>query len=166
MRRYENLRITFYIDEDDCGDLDERNSTSGFVFLLLDGVISWLSKKQSCTALYTMKSKFASFASATQKFVWLNNLQDQLLSRRSPTKETLVYSDNQVAISVTKDPKYCNKLKHINIKYNYVRDIVRHNVMCLEYLSTKEMVVDPFIKPLKTKSFMRHVRSLRLCRLS
>jgi Reverse transcriptase (RNA-dependent DNA polymerase) len=44
----ENLQLMGYADADWGGDLDEGKSTSGYVFLLNNGVISWSSKKQSC----------------------------------------------------------------------------------------------------------------------
>ena len=34
-----------YTDSDYAGDLDDRKSTSSYVFLLSSGVVSWLSKK-------------------------------------------------------------------------------------------------------------------------
>ena len=46
------------------GDLDERESISGFVFLLNDDPISWSRKKQSCIALSTMEAEFVAFSSA------------------------------------------------------------------------------------------------------
>ena len=35
-----------------------------------------------------------------------------------------IYCDNQVAISFFKDAKYHSKSKHINTKYNFIRDIL------------------------------------------
>ncbi|XP_070032592.1 secreted RxLR effector protein 161-like [Nicotiana tomentosiformis] len=62
-----DLRLVGYGDADHEGDLDERKSTSGYVFLLSDGAISWSSKKQSCVSLSTMESEYVALASATQK---------------------------------------------------------------------------------------------------
>jgi hypothetical protein len=53
------------------GDLDERKSTSGYVFLLNNGVISWSSKKHSCISLSIMETEFVAFSAAVQKAVWL-----------------------------------------------------------------------------------------------
>ena len=51
-----------YTDADWGGDLDERKSTSWYVFLLNNGAISWSSKKQSYIALSTMEAKFMAFS--------------------------------------------------------------------------------------------------------
>ena len=56
---YQNgdLRLTGYTDTDWGGDLDESRSTSGYVFTLGGGAISWCSKKQDCIALSTIEKK-------------------------------------------------------------------------------------------------------------
>ena len=53
-----NLNLVGYKDVDWGGDLDERISTLGYLFLLNGGVISWSNKKQSCIALSTIEAKF------------------------------------------------------------------------------------------------------------
>ena len=47
------LDILGFVDADCVGDLDQRRSTSGYVFNLFGGVVSWMSKKQSVVALST-----------------------------------------------------------------------------------------------------------------
>ena len=69
--RGKDLQLQGYTDADWGGDLDERRSTSGYVFLLAHGAISWSSKKQSCIALSTMEAEFVAFCSAAQEGVWL-----------------------------------------------------------------------------------------------
>ena len=50
-----HLQLKGYTNVDWGGDLNEKKSTSGFTFLLNNGAISWISKKQSCIALSTME---------------------------------------------------------------------------------------------------------------
>ena len=64
-----DLRLEGYSDADWGGDLDERKSTSGFVFLLNNGVISWSSKKQTCIALSTMEAEFVALSAVVQEGV-------------------------------------------------------------------------------------------------
>ena len=61
-----NLNLVDYSDADLVGDLDQRKSTLGYVFLLNGGVISWSSKKQSCIALSTMEAEFIACSVAMQ----------------------------------------------------------------------------------------------------
>ena len=50
------LDIRGFVDADWAGDLDQRRSTSGYVFNLFEGVVSWMSKKQFVVALSTTKA--------------------------------------------------------------------------------------------------------------
>ena len=113
-----------YIDADWDGDLDERKSTSGFVFTLNNGVISWSSKKQSCITLSTMEAEFIACSAMMQEVVWLKRFLLHLGVSVLVDGPIHLCCDNQVAITHTKDSGYHNRIKHIDIKYNFVRDIV------------------------------------------
>ena len=59
-------------DSDNTGDLDDRKSTSGYLFKLAGAAISWRSKKQSTVALSTAEAEYVALSSATQEALWLN----------------------------------------------------------------------------------------------
>ena len=50
------LDIRRFVDADWVGDLDQRISTSGYMFSLFRGAVSWMSKRQSVVALSTTKA--------------------------------------------------------------------------------------------------------------
>ncbi|XP_048232904.1 secreted RxLR effector protein 161-like [Ricinus communis] len=52
-----------YSDSDYAGDLEDRKSTSGYIFLLSSGAISWSSKKQPVVSLSTTEAEFIAAAS-------------------------------------------------------------------------------------------------------
>ena len=54
-----------YSDADWAGDVDDRHSTSGNVFLLAKGAVSWLSKKQATVALSTAEAEYVALSAAT-----------------------------------------------------------------------------------------------------
>ena len=57
------------------------------------------------------------------------------------------------------------KTKHIQIRYHFFREMIMQNEVVLKHIPTNEMVVDPFTKPIARDAFVRHVRSLGLCRM-
>ncbi|XP_059274719.1 secreted RxLR effector protein 161-like [Lycium ferocissimum] len=132
-----DMLLVGHRDADHGRDLDERKSTSGYVFLLSDGAISWSSNKQSCISLSTMEAEYVALASAAQKTVWLKRFLEHLLDITEDAEPLLVYCDSEAAISSTKDPKFHCKTKHIDIKYNYARDMVKRKVVNMKYVSTK-----------------------------
>ena len=56
--------------------------------------------------------------------------------------------NNQVAIAYTKDLKYHCKTKHIDTKYNFVKDMVACKEVNKKHISTHEMVINPLTKPI------------------
>ena len=62
-----NGELMAYTDSDYAGDVDDKKSTSGYVFLLNEGAVSWSFKKQSVVALSTIEAKFV--AAATCAYV-------------------------------------------------------------------------------------------------
>ena len=160
-----DLRLIGYTDADWGGDLDERKSTSGYAFLLSKGAISWSSKKQTCIALSTMEAEFVACSAAVQEAVWLKRFLEDLDVSKGMGKPVTVYCDSQAAIAYTKDSKYHSKSKHIETKYNFVRDIISKKEVMIQYISTREMVADPLTKAMTRDVYESHAKSLGLRRL-
>ena len=57
-RYIDQLKVIGYLDSDFAGCVDIRKSTSGYIFLLSGGAISWRSTKQKLVASSTMEAKF------------------------------------------------------------------------------------------------------------
>ena len=69
------------------------------------------------------------------------------------------------ALAYAKDLKYHGKSKHIQIRYHFIRDMITQKEVVLKHIPTNEMVADPFTKPIARDAFVKHVRSLVLCRI-
>nr|GEV88525.1 zinc finger, CCHC-type [Tanacetum cinerariifolium] len=68
------LVLKGYTDASWISKTKDNSSTSGWVFLLGGGVISWVSKKQTCITGSTMKSEFMALAAIGKEAEWLKNL--------------------------------------------------------------------------------------------
>ena len=66
--------------------------------------------------------------------------------KEDTSNPVLVNYDSQAVIAFTKDFKYHSKTKHIDIKYNFVRDMDVQKEVSIQYISTHKMVADPFTK--------------------
>ena len=58
----------------------------------------------------------------------------------------ILYCDNTSAINISKNPLMHTKTKHIAIKYHYLRELVQDKEVKMEYVNTKEKIVDIFTK--------------------
>lgn len=81
-----------FADADFAGDLDDRRSTSGFVFLCGTASISWCSKKQGSVSLSTTEAEYKASAHAAQECIWLRRLFEDLhmpIDNRFPFMEII-----------------------------------------------------------------------------
>jgi len=70
--------LVAYMDSDFNGDLNDRTSILGFVFLLSSGVISWSSKKQSVVTLSTTEIEYIAARYSVCQYIWLRRMLKQL----------------------------------------------------------------------------------------
>ncbi|KAJ8766604.1 hypothetical protein K2173_001124 [Erythroxylum novogranatense] len=69
-----NFRLIGFTDSDWAGSIDDRKSTSGFMFNIGSGAISWSSKKQKVVALSTSEAEYIATTSSACQVVWLRRL--------------------------------------------------------------------------------------------
>ncbi|MCI15964.1 copia-type polyprotein [Trifolium medium] len=77
-KRNESMKLVGWSDSDYAGDLDDRKSTSGYVFMLGSSSISWSSKKQAIVTLSTTEAEFVAAASCACQDIWLRRILEQL----------------------------------------------------------------------------------------
>jgi len=149
-----------YTDADWGGDLDESRSTSGYVFTLGEGAISWCSKKQDCIALSTMEAEYVACCLATQEAIWLRSFLQDLNLTPGINDPVELLCDNTAAIKFAKDPKFHRKANHIKRRYHFVRNAIKEKEVAIKYISTSRMIADPLTKPIPKYAFKAHVMSL------
>ena len=146
-----------YSDADWAGDVDDRHSTSGNVFLLAKGAVSRLSKKQATVALSTAEAEYVALSAATQEAIWLRRLLTDEGKRLA--EPVVINEDNQGAI-MAKNPVGHARTKHIDIRYHFVREGVQDGAIILKYVATDEMIADILTKPLPKHPFEKLVIQL------
>ena len=69
----DDLKLCGYFDAYWASDLDKRKSTTGYVYTLGGGAISWGSKKQTSTPVSTVEAEYIACSTAIQEAVWLRS---------------------------------------------------------------------------------------------
>ena len=141
-----------YSDADWAGDIETRRSTSGYVFLLNEGCISWRSKKQRTVALSSTEAEYMALSEAIQEAVWLKAFMSELGEEVSDGALP-VFEDNQGAIALAKNPEFHKRTKHIDIRYHFVREKVEEGQVVLKYCHTKDMLAEIMTKPITVAQF-------------
>ena len=144
-------RCKAYSDADWAGDKDDRKSTSGYLFQIASGPVSWRSKKQDTVALSTAEAEYVALSSATQECVWMRQLTSELGD--PPEGPTTILEDNQVSIAMARNPQFHGRAKHIDTKHHFVREQVSNGTIKLKYCPTHEMVADMLTKGLGQQRF-------------
>lgn len=144
-------RIEVFCDADWAGDLDDRKSTTGIVVKLNGCPIVWLSKKQSIVALSTAEAEYIAIAMAVQEVIWINQYLSELNLKDSETP--IIRSDNQAAIQIASNDTLHNRSKHIDIRYHFIRQIVREGGVIITYVGTKQQEADINTKGLSVSTF-------------
>ena len=112
-----------------------------------------------------MEAEYVACSLAIQEAVWLRRFLQDIAVVKTNFEPVTLYCDRMATLAYAKDSKYHGKAKHIQIRYHFVRDMITQNEVVLKHIPTNEMVVDPFTKPIARDAFMKHVRSLGLCRM-
>ena len=76
-----------------------------------------------------------------------------------------IFYDNTSAISISKNPVMHFTTKHIPIKFHFLRERVSNNTINLEYVGTRNQIVDIFTKPLPKMQFESIGDQLGVCPL-
>jgi hypothetical protein len=56
-------------------------------------------------------------------------------------------------VKLFENPMFHDRLKHVEIKYHYIRDMVQRKAIHVQYLPTHEQIADIFTKPLAKMKF-------------
>jgi len=123
----QSLDIHGFVDADWARDLDQRRSTSGYVFNLFGGVVSWMSKKQSVVALSTKEVEYMAATHARKEEVWLQRLCSSMGLVQGDIRK---HCDSQSEIFLAKNDAYHSMTKNIDVEYQFVRDMIEDKRCC------------------------------------
>ncbi|KAE8736454.1 PLAC8 family protein [Hibiscus syriacus] len=125
-KKGEDYKLVGYCDADYAGDHDTRRSTTGYVFKLGSGTISWCSKRQPKL---------------------MNNLHQPVDYAIS------LYCDNQSAIRLAENHVFHARTKHVEVHYHFVREKVLQEEIEMRQIKTDEQIADLFTKSLSVGKF-------------
>lgn len=147
-----NVQLEGYTDADWAGDQGDRKSTSGYVMKVFGNTVSWCSNKQQCVSLSSTESEYIALAKGIAEGCWIKNLLREI---GIDCKSFNINIDNQSAIHVAKNPEYHKRLKHIDIKYHFVRQQVEDKIVCLKYVPSGDQLADICTKGLSRVVFVK-----------
>ncbi|RVW85181.1 Retrovirus-related Pol polyprotein from transposon TNT 1-94 [Vitis vinifera] len=155
-RRLDQLELIGYSDSDFAGCQDSRRSTSGYIYLLAGGAISWRSAKQTLVTSSTMEAEFVACYEASNQGIWLRNFVTGLRVLDGIERPLKIFCVNKSAVLYSNNNRSSTKSKYIDIKFLVVKEKVQSGQISIEHIGTNSMIADPLTKGLPPKVFHEH----------
>ena len=143
-----------YSDSNWATDEDDSRSISGHIFIL-NGPITWSSKKQPTVSRSTMEAEYRELSNASRTAIWIQNILSEL-QLPVPTPIT-IYGDNQAANTLAAEIKFHAKAKHFRVDFHAVREHITDKTIVVKYCPSAENGADLLTKPLPRSTHMRLV---------
>ena len=155
------LHLVGYSDSDYANCPDTSRSIGGYCFSLGSGMISWGSRKQRTVADSSCYAEYIALHDASHEAVFLRELLDGL--DLLPSYPTPIHCDNDAASILSEDHLWHPRVKHIRVKYHYIRELVSDGEVKATRISSSDNIADILTKPLARADYLRLRSHLGLC---
>jgi hypothetical protein len=118
------FELAGYVDNDCCGDIDDRKNTSGYTFYMGGTTFTWLSKKQPIVTLSTYEGEYIAASLGVSHIIWLRRLLQELKCPQLESTEIRV--DNKSAIELAKNPAHHERSKYIDVRFHSIREHIKN----------------------------------------
>nr|GEX46121.1 hypothetical protein [Tanacetum cinerariifolium]GEX46692.1 hypothetical protein [Tanacetum cinerariifolium] len=115
------FELTAFLDADHVGCLDTCKSTSGEMQFLGDKLVSWIPKKQDCTAMSLVEAEYMALSTSCAQVMWMRT---QLKDYGFNYNKILLYCDSRSAIAISCNPVQHSRTKHIYTLYHFIKEQV------------------------------------------
>jgi hypothetical protein len=135
--------VTFTDPDHANGDKDGGKSTGGYMVCMGGAAVSWRSKLQPIVTLSTTEAEYVAAVEAGKEMKWMRNLMKEFGSPLNAASPLLC--NNQSAISVAKNPVHYGRMKHLDLRFYWLRDEVEKGSIAVYYVPN---AVDLLTQPL------------------
>jgi len=132
---------------------EHQHSMLGYVFMIDGGAVSWSSKKQPVIALLTTEAEYIMTTHAAKEALWLRTFIAEIT--RPLTCPIILYCNNQLAISVSKNDQFHTRTKHID-------DVTENGLLTAHYFPIAENAANAFMKALPGPKVIHFVSLMSL----
>ena len=107
-----------------------------------------------------MEAEYMVLTRAMKQILWMHAAMDEV--GYPQPKPAILYNDNSGAVLLTQNTKNNTKVKHINIRYHYIRERVEEGEIEVRHVASANNLADMFTKQLPRVAFQKHCAALRL----
>nr|GEU80598.1 integrase, catalytic region, zinc finger, CCHC-type, peptidase aspartic, catalytic [Tanacetum cinerariifolium] len=136
-------------------ELSKFLTTKGFT--KGDKLVSWMSKKQNCTAMSSAEAEYVALSASFAQVMWMRT---QLQDYGFNYNKILLYCDSQSAIAISCNPVQHSRTKHIDTRYHFIKEQIENGIIELYFVRTEYQLADMFTKALPGDKFKYLVRRI------
>lgn len=151
-----------YTDANWISDTQDSKSTSGYVFTIGGGAVSWKSSRQTCIARSTMESEFIALDKAGEEAEWLRNFLEDIPCWNKPVPAVTIHCDSTSAIARAQNSMYNGKSRHIRRRHNTIRQLISNGIISIDHVRSKENLADPLTKGINRDQMYKLLRGMGL----
>ena len=149
MINLDNL-VVGYVDSDYAGDLDKRQSTTGYLFTMAGEPVCLHSTLQSTVALSTTEAEYMEVTEAFKEAIRMHGLINDLGILQEHIN---VFCDSQNAIYLSKNQVHHARTKHIDVRFHFIREIISEGDIRLLKIGTADNPADILTKVIACEKF-------------
>lgn len=156
----DNNPLVAYTNADWANCTIDRKSYTGSVFIFGGAAVSWESRKQRTIALSSTEAEYMAITDTAKEAVYILKILKDL--RLSTLANVTIFNDNQGAGKLAGNPVHHSRSKHIDVKYDFIRQKLKEHPVDLRYLPTEKMIADVLTKGLSGAKFTNCISGLGL----
>jgi hypothetical protein len=104
--------------------------------------------------------EYMTLLKTAKETIWVDRFFHELSFRNDQSVH--LYANNKDAIDLITNSLFYKRIKHIEIRWHWIRKMIEKEKIFIHYLFIKEMLVDDLIKPLSAFAFANFKKMLNL----
>ena len=141
--------FTTYSDASHGGCKATGRATGGYVTLVSGAAVGWSSKRQPFVTLSSTEAEYVAAVEAGKEIKWTRNILSEF--GYPQTLPSTLFVDNKSGISVAKNPEHHGRMKHLDLRFYWLREVVEEGLIDPIYVSTDQQVADILTKAVAPK---------------
>jgi len=109
-----------------------------------------------------MESEFVALELAGSEAEWLRNFLANIPLIKDVLPSVSIHCDCQAAIAIAKNKSYNCKSRHMKLRYDVIKQLLRDGIISIDYVKSEINLVDPLTKPVGRKLILQTSKEMGL----
>ncbi|CAB1102440.1 unnamed protein product [Ectocarpus sp. CCAP 1310/34] len=145
------FRLSCFTDSSFGANPDNGRSTTGYLFFLGGGLISYGAKAQTLAAQNTVEAELQALSFSAREAVYISNFMTEIGFKTF--RSVPINSDSTGALTVASNAMFSSRTKHIALRFFFLRELTKGHRITLHHQPSATMLADIATKHLPKQRF-------------